>query len=338
MRNIVIVDDVYSKVEINAGSKARNDINKILSNYKHEYFYIFRFKFFNILHLLYECMHLKHSQDIFIVHYPHYFNEKTTNVIKKSTPQNSILLIHDILPLRDNADINDIKTEIQYINQYPCVISHNASMTEWLKNNGCTSHIIDLELFDYLVDTQTRSECSAYKRNNTVAFAGNLDPEKSGFLYKNIQIMLKAYGGKFDKNNASSNIQYCGVFPANELPDRLSADFGLVWDGNSADVCGGNFGNYLKYNNPHKVSLYIASGLPIIIWEQAALAKLVERYNVGITIGNLNEIPAKIKSISDEEYNMMRLNAYELSEKLRNGYFTKKAIHKAVEYVESIKD
>ena len=33
---------------------------------------------------------------------------------------------------------------------------------------------------------------------------------------------------------------------------KMEGSFGLVWDGTSKDTCIGGFGEYLKFNNPHK--------------------------------------------------------------------------------------
>ena len=56
-----------------------------------------------------------------------------------------------------------------------------------------------------------------------------------------------------------------GSFLPDELPSALEGSFGLVWDGDSSKTCSGVFGEYLRYNNSHKASLYLASGFPIIV-------------------------------------------------------------------------
>ena len=73
------------------------------------------------------------------------------------------------------------------------------------------------------------------------------------------------------------NVKYCGQYKPEELPEKLEGGFGLVWDGDDLGACTGVFGEYMKYNNPHKTSLYLASGLPVIIWEKAAMAKYIEK-------------------------------------------------------------
>ncbi|MEI3535629.1 MAG: hypothetical protein V8R16_02480, partial [Bacilli bacterium] len=78
------------------------------------------------------------------------------------------------------------------------------------------------------------------------------------------------------------------------------------------------FGKYLKYNNPHKLSLYLAAGLPVIVWSKSAIAKFVIDNNVGICVNNLNEINDKIKK---SNYELIRNNAIKIGEKIRKGYF-----------------
>mgnify|MGYP007079152982 FL=1 len=82
------------------------------------------------------------------------------------------------------------------------------------------------------------------------------------------------YGNGFDLEKAQGKEHFnCkGFVRSDELIATAEGDFGLVWDGFSVDACTGNFGEYLKYNNPHKTSLYIRCELPVIIWDQAALS------------------------------------------------------------------
>ena len=122
------------------------------------------------------------------------------------------------------------------------------------------------------------------------------------------------------------NIFYHGAFPADELPLKLNGKFGLVWDGYSADGCQGTFGQYLKLNNPHKTSLYLASGLPVIIWKEAALASFIVENNLGFAVDKLSEINEKLSQISDEQYKIMANNVKGISAKLRNGEYIKTAL------------
>ena len=124
----------------------------------------------------------------------------------------------------------------------------------------------------------------------------------------------------------ASNITYHGAFPPDEINNQLYSGFGLVWDGSSIERCDGNTGEYLKYNNPHKLSLYLVSGIPVVIWKEAAEAKFVEEYGLGITVNSLDELGEKFASLSEEEYFEMVKRVAVVSERLKNGYYLTQAI------------
>ena len=83
----------------------------------------------------------------------------------------------------------------------------------------------------------------------------------------------------------------------------------------------GNTGQYLKYNNPHKTSLYLAAQLPVIIWSQAALADFVEENGVGIVIDDLNHLEVTLAKVTDDQYTKMLDNIEKISKKVKAGHY-----------------
>ncbi|QFS34603.1 hypothetical protein LV515_06955 [Limosilactobacillus vaginalis] len=118
-----------------------------------------------------------------------------------------------------------------------------------------------------------------------------------------------------------------GQFSPQKLPSHLNGDYGLVWDGVSSETCKGMYGQYLRYNTPHKFSLYISSGLPVIVWDKAAIAEFVKKYNVGLTISNLNDIDNLLHSVPSSQYKELQKNVIKVAEKMRNGQFLTTAIN-----------
>ena len=112
-----------------------------------------------------------------------------------------------------------------------------------------------------------------------------------------------------------------GAFPADEIPSKLNEGFGLVWDGEGIDGCTGNTGDYLRYNNPHKLSLYLVSGLPVVIWSEAAEAQFVKDNNVGIVVNSIDDFSNAFDELSEQQYYEMVENARKISGKLRNGEY-----------------
>jgi len=111
---------------------------------------------------------------------------------------------------------------------------------------------------------------------------------------------------------------YCGVIPSDILPEKIEGNFGLVWgdhyDLNESD-------SYFKYNNPHRASLYVASGLPLIAWDKSPIADLISKYKIGIAVDSLDHIEKYLNSLSDEEYKSMKINVLALRQDVIRGNF-----------------
>lgn len=168
-----------------------------------------------------------------------------------------------------------------------------------------------LEIFDYF------SSIEAPDRDvpvfpYTILYAGALKPRKNMFLYKlgdyisSYQLNLYGNGFEPEKARGTEHFTYKGFIPSDELIANAEGDFGLVWDGDSITECGGEWGEYLKYNNPHKTSLYIRCKLPVIIWKKAALADFIEENKIGLVIGSLEDLNKKLSELSQEEYAEMK--------------------------------
>ena len=240
-----------------------------------------------------------------------------------------VTLVHDVDALR--YGYNDVQS-VDFVSRIMMVsdklIVHNQRMADWFVAQGvCDCKLIRLGIFDYLTDADMPD---VPKDFHSVIVAGNLDADKTGYLAglrEIADVHWLLYGPFFDSARCcGENVDYVGCYPADELPMKLVGGFGLVWDGPSIETCDGGFGGYLRYNNPHKLSLYLASGVPVVVWNEAAEAALVLREGVGITVGSLREIGAALKSVGEDEYSAMRRRAQKFGTRLRNGEFLTAAL------------
>ncbi|MBC6910546.1 galactofuranosyltransferase, partial [Lactobacillus reuteri] len=248
-----------------------------------------------------------------------------TKNIRKYTNAKLYFITHDIDSLRlSEKDEEFQKREIEQLNQTDGLIVHNQVMKKWLKEQGVKVPMIELGIFDYDNHETIKNNINYKKR---ICFAGNL--EKAPFLEK---LTLKSahmeiYGANPAKNY-KTGVDYKGQFSPDDLLKYLDQDFGLVWDGDSVETCNGRYGNYLRYNDPHKASLYLSMGIPVIIWKEAALAKFISQNNLGITIDSLNDLDTILKQITENDYKTIKSNALQISEKLRNGTNIQNAVEK----------
>lgn len=259
--------------------------------------------------------------------------------LKEKKKARIICLVHEVEELRKEYDTELRREEFRIMKNLSDVfIVHNEVMKQFYVSRGADADkVIPLHIFDYL--DENRNIVKQYEKSITIA--GNLNLEKSAYLRnlgKLSPLKIHLYGPNFSEEitEGTDNVEYYGSVAPDVLSRKLDRGFGLVWDGESIETCAGGFGEYLRYNNPHKLSLYLSSGLPVIIWSQAAEADFVTKNKVGIVVDSLYEINAILDIITPEEYAMFAGNAEKLSGMLKTGEFTRKAIGRAETYLENL--
>lgn len=279
--------------------------------------------------------------DILLIQFPIKAHTVFFNIILNELKKKKVcvvFLIHDLEKLRYvNAKNYSMKKKIRmyfeetiFLENSSYIIAHNKKMKQYLiQNNICSEKIIELDIFDYILSNELQNDRHI---GNNVIIAGNLNPEKVGYLREINKVekcIFELFGVGY-KENDYENVVYNGSYSPEELPNYLKGSYGLIWDGDTIETCSGVYGNYLMFNNPHKTSLYLACGYPVIIWEKAALADFVIENQVGIVVRNLNEVGEKLEKISGIEYDQLCVNVAAISEKLRNGFYLKTAVNNII--------
>ncbi|RRG04294.1 MAG: hypothetical protein DUD28_08530 [Lactobacillus sp.] len=329
----------------NAMSKAKDDINHFLNEVGFESINVqkFRNKAEKLVLTPY-IIKTKFGQlkkgDVLLLQFPTYLGRRFENRLLVSLRKRGVhlfALIHDLdalrfteaeMPNRPSLDLDVID-----LNQYDVVISSNAVMSNLLKQKGLARPVVDLKIFDYYHDYK-HSRLPEHRQS--LNFAGNLT--KSQFLYDfpdEIQTKLVLFG-LYDHSKAlPRQSDYRGLFKPEELVGELNQGYGLVWDGKSSMKIKGLIGEYLKYNNPHKASLYLSAGLPVVIWRGAAIAQFIEQNQVGILVDSLADVDRELATITDAQYVDMARSASRLADKLTTGFYIKTAVEQAIALIKS---
>lgn len=325
----------------NAGNKARNDVEVILNDLDYAPLKVIVDDWYkmNVLNaqlhkyraLLRAFKRLKKNDDI-VIQFPLLHHSLFINSLLKSLKNRGVniyLLIHDLETLRfvnDKALPFRMKlrmklTESDTFHSVTGIIAHNPIMKSVLVNKGVAEDkIVSLGIFDYLI--QNFQEKSGLTKDQPIIVAGNLAKEKAGYLYAlPEEPAYNLYGVGFDESRALANESYYGSFLPDELPAALEGGFGLVWDGDSVETCSGVFGEYLRYNNSHKASLYLASGFPLVVWKQSALLHFVLEKGCGIAVESLHDVKATIDHLSDDDYQNLVDNAKRVGQEIRDGHY-----------------
>lgn len=260
------------------------------------------------------------KNSLVIFHFPFLANaHQLVLKILKWRAIKTVALIIDIDGLRDRDTIL-LKNEIKNLSQFNFIIAHNKAMQFKLLEFIPSAKIFTIGLFDYPV----KATINQHPFSTTVCFAGNIS--KASFVYQIHKIeglQFNIYGSGYDENlNINNSFNYQGIIHPENLPHTIQGSFGLVWDGSSIENCD----NYLSYNNPHKLSLYLAAGLPVIVWKHSAVADFIETNHLGFTVNSLNEINAKINSITLDEYAVMKQQVAITGNQISKGFYLRKVL------------
>ena len=318
------VAEGYDTKQYNAGI-VRNDNEKILETagftalkFRHTKEGSLPVKFLRICNAVQIAFSIK-KNSLVVFHFPLLAKAyKWLLQILKWRGVKTVALIIDIDGIRDK-DETLLSKEINLLQQFNYIIAHNPAMKKKLLEYLPAASISVITVFDYPFNgTPVQRELS-----NNICFAGSA--VKATFVFSLNQLSglhFNVYGHYYDAPINVDSFSYKGVVSPEILPAVLEGCFGLVWDGSSIENCD----DYLRYNNPHKLSLYLVAGMPVIVWKDSAVAALAEENNIGFTVHSLTEIQAKLDSLTTAEYQIMQQQASIIGEKISKGFFLKKVM------------
>lgn len=326
--------------------KARADVRKILLEMGYENMILFhngRPKPYILLEIIAGCLRTAAKAgkgDCVCFQYP-YYSKLVHQVIfgllsigKRIKGFQVCMLIHDVMSMRSDAWLTEdglkaFRSEVKAWRRMDRVICHSENMRAAFRKVSDFDRYLILGPFDYLYDGPICKR--TYAAQPVVMFAGNLSKEKCGFLYR----LPEIDGVKFDlfgpnfMGKQTEAIHHRGTFSSEELIAHLEGQFGLVWDGDSINTCDGIYGEYLKYNSPYKFSLYLAAGVPVIVWKESALAEYVEENKIGIAVRSLKELQTKFSEIDEAGYDEMVRNIMRVRADIVQGRQLQRAIERS---------
>lgn len=355
-------------LRFNAGSKARDDLDLIFQRsslqplslrllgssdgvYKGSVEATYKKRISNNLRMGREWVRLFSSvkSGIVFIQYPLNVPSALLPIIMRRSKRRGlkvVLFVHDIFMARFSKTgarnfaerLRNYQKERSLLRMADIVIAHNDRMAEVLIRDFDIkpAHIVELGLFDYLVGSFHSHK--GRSRESPIVIAGNLAPDKAGYLSQlPSSVNFNLYGSGYN-GGGPENVHYMGVYTPDELPHNLEGSFGLVWDGPDPSSCSGMYGSYLRINNPHKTSLYLASGLPVVVWSGAAVSEFITANGLGIAVDSLYDLSSRLALISDDQYDEMLKRVSRIGHELRSGRMTIDAIQASIRRIHCLSD
>lgn len=228
--------------------------------------------------------------------------------------------VHDLDSLRHMRDAAARWSDQELLPRFDRLIVQNARMADYLLGQGMRAEaLINGQLRDCLTDAPIPERTL----DMSVCVAGDLSRKQSRYLHELPRTGLQWHlcGTGWKGKNKRGDITWHG-----EEVMGLSGAFGLVWDGVSTGRVAGAKGAYMMLSSPLTMSLYLANGLPVIVWKWSAMASFVRENGLGLVVDAVEAIPAAIGALSPQEYAAMASAARQWGDRLCRGELTRAAL------------
>ncbi|MCL2681481.1 MAG: beta-1,6-galactofuranosyltransferase, partial [Streptococcaceae bacterium] len=193
--------------------------------------------------------------------------------IKENRKAKSVAIIHDVLDYMMAGDdfVTDNSFDLYQLSHYfDLIIAHNEKFAQRLKNDGINLPMVSLHLFDYPHEVALKKKTFKHqlyyptgRELNSVDYSGKTT----------IKVISRMEKGNPDWPD---NVEYLGGMTSKEVMAFFDGGFGLVNSNNMVEQETPGVREYAKYNNPTKLSTYIASGLPVIVTSESAHAEWIK--------------------------------------------------------------
>ncbi|MEG1486119.1 beta-1,6-galactofuranosyltransferase [Lactococcus sp.] len=272
--------------------------------------------------------------DTVIVQYPLWTNNtefelEFINYLKSERQAKIVALVWDIVSwLQDNRERDYTgDASLWMLNKYDLVISANPKMAKRLqKEGGVTSPMIPMYLSDFVYSGPLAQK---HFKKEIYYVATGIDPAMIEEYPSNLPINF--IGPNNMVKDFPDYVRLLGPMDSNDIPHQLDGGFGLLYYPQNGGYKGMH--RYGEFNNPMKLSLYLASGLPVITLSNTAHAKWIKERGVGLVIDKLSDLDQAINAVSEEDYYKMLENIKPWQRAVSTGFFAKGAAVEAVRFV-----
>ena len=238
-----------------------------------------------------------------------------------------IAVIMDVNSLREIEE--DEEADIKRILYYDAIIAQNRNQEKYFRKIGFKGKIVKSGILDFLGDY---GDNEPILEERSICYGGALTREQSGFLVEWMKkditpsLEVNVYGPRLGFDITDKRFHYYGVFHADKVVNQIHGSFGLVWNGDSVESISGERGDYYKFASPHKLSMYLMAGMPVIVHNDSAMAEFVKKNNIGFTVESLDELERIILDMSKSQYEEYKANVKIIRERISKGLYLKNSI------------
>lgn len=273
--------------------------------------------------------------DVVIVQYPLWTSEvqfemEFIDYLKNERHAKAVALVWDIISWVHDSSDRDYSGDasLWLLNKYDLVIAANSKMAVHMRDaGGVTTPKIAMGLSDFIYHGANPKQ--TFKKQ-LYYVSSSVDPAMIAEYQSKIPINF--IGPNQQNAQLPNYIKMLGQMNSNDIPSQLNGGFGLLYYPKTGFYKGMN--NYGNYNNPMKLSLYLAAGLPVITMPGTAHSGWIKDRGVGLVIDSIADVETAINALTEADYNQMLINLKPWQEAVTSGFFAKQAAIEAVRYLE----
>ena len=280
------------------------------------------------------CRHIREAVlgviqpgDLVVVQFPMWmhlnFQAEFFDAISAMESVRMVALIHDIPTWMFTKGEEEYDCEndfwLKQLKKFDMLMVANEKEAHKLQEDGVDVPMIQMQLWDYLY-SGPRQEKKFRKKLYYVGGRDIIDINYQGatplYIYdKHVENRVLECG----------SVTWLGRKPSDEIVSSLDGGFGIVVSENLIEKSNMNFVYYNQFNNPTKLSVYLAAGIPVIVPSKTYHAKLVREHGIGLVVDDLNEIDAVLAAMTAQDYQKMLDNIKGWQEAVSEGFFIKRA-------------
>lgn len=250
------------------------------------------------------------------------YDEELLSEIRRHRNVRLVIFIQEMMPMMFGGTEKEYRQIIRSYNLADLLIVPTESMLDFLRKRGLT---VKKVLIQPMWDLPFSGDLETPKFQRQIVFSGS--PNRFAFLSSwNYEIPLRL----FDAGSVSlkgKNVSPEGWKNTTELlTEYTKGGFGLVWEQDLRP-------DYDRCSQSHELAAYLAAGIPVIIKKGLPHEETILDYGLGFAVGTLEEAADKVKAVSEKEYAQMLNNIKNISTLIRGGFFTKKLLVDAVNYL-----
>ena len=267
------------------------------------------------------------SGDVVIMQYPTWnggrYEEAFMKHIKGYKDCKLVVWVQDVEALQMDPERTYLKYQTGVLSRADVLILPSKQMYQVLVEAGLKipeERIVYQKIWDY--PTECLIEEHTFEKK--MVFTG--DPKRFSFVnsYK-LSTPIELYAEKDIEKRFDQNVIHKGYKEGMEFfIETAKSGFGLVWCNDDY------FQQYYCMNQPYKLGVFLAQGLPVVIRKGTAQEDFIREQGLGLLVESLEEADEKIQTMTETEYQRLCQNVKKVQRLITKGIYTQQILVDAV--------